>query len=58
MPSPPSWFQCVDDALQALREYPSPVLDRAGIETLLRVSRRTAIRLLHAFGGTRPGGHS
>jgi hypothetical protein len=55
MPSPPSWFQCVDDALQALREYPSPVLDRAGIETLLRVSRRTAIRLLHAFGGYQAG---
>jgi hypothetical protein len=55
MPSPPQWFQCLDDALEALREYPRPVVDRASLEKLLRVSRRTAIRLLHAFGGSQAG---
>jgi hypothetical protein len=55
MPSPPLWFQHVASALEALGELPFPVVDRAGVEKLLRVSRRTAIRLLHDFGGYQAG---
>jgi hypothetical protein len=55
MPSPPQWFQWVDDALEALRAFPGPLVDRASLETLLRVSRRTAIRLMNGFGGYQAG---
>jgi hypothetical protein len=55
MPAQPQWFQWVDVALEELRAFPGPVLDRAGVEKLLRVSRRTAIRLLHQFGGYQAG---
>ena len=55
MPSPPQWFQHVDSALEALRAFPGPLVDRAGLEQLLRVSRRTAIRLMNHFGGYQAG---
>jgi hypothetical protein len=55
MPRPPQWFQHVPDALEALREFPAPVLDRAALEKLFRVNRRDAIRLLHRFGGYQTG---
>ena len=55
MPSPPQWFQHVDSALEALRAFPGPLVDRAGLEKLLRVSRRTAIRLMNHFGGYQAG---
>lgn len=35
--------------------FPAPVVDRAGLETLLHVSRRAAIRLMHRFGGYQAG---
>lgn len=55
MPRSPQWFQDVPTALQQLREVSAPVVDRAGLEKLLRVSRRDAIRLLHRFGGYQAG---
>lgn len=55
MPSPPQWFQHVASALEALRESAGPVVDRASLEKLLRVSRRTAIRLMNDFGGYQAG---
>lgn len=38
-----------------LRGFPAPVVDRASLETLLHVSRRDTIRLLHRFGGYQAG---
>ncbi len=55
MPSPPQWFQQVDSALEELRAFPGPLVDRAGLEKLLRVSRRTAIRFMNLFGGYQVG---
>ena len=51
----PKWFQQVADAIAALRASSVPVIDRDGIERLLGVSRRDAIRLLHRFGGYQAG---
>lgn len=55
MPRQPEWLQQVPSALDQLREFPAPVLDRAALERLLSVSRRDAIRLLHRFGGYQSG---
>jgi len=38
-----------------IRTFPAPVVDRAGLEILLHVSRRAAIRLMHRFGGYQAG---
>jgi len=55
MPRQPQWFLQVPSALEQLANFPAPVVDRAGIEKLLGVSRRDAIRLLHRFGGYQAG---
>jgi hypothetical protein len=41
--------------LEALERLPCPVVDRAALEILFGVSRRTAIRLMSQFGGYRSG---
>ena len=43
------------DALTALRQMTAPVVDRTTLETLLKIQRRTAIRLLHQLGGQQLG---
>ena len=48
-------MQQLPAALDELRRFPAPVLDRAALEKLLRVERRTAIRLMHRFGGFQAG---
>jgi hypothetical protein len=55
MPRNPEWYQQLPAALAMIRTIPAPVVDRAGLETLLRVSRRAAIRLMHRFGGYQAG---
>ena len=55
MPRKPEWLQQLPAALDQLRRFPAPVVDRAALEKLLRVERRTAIRLLHRFGGFQAG---
>ena len=42
-------------ALSALRQMTAPVVDRTTLETLLKIQRRTAIRLLHQLGGEQLG---
>ena len=42
-------------ALAALRQMTAPVVDRTTLETLLKIQRRTAIRLLHQLGGEQLG---
>jgi Mor family transcriptional regulator len=49
------WFQELPAALEALKELTTPVIDRATLERLLRIHRRTAIRLMQRFGGYQAG---
>ena len=55
MPRQAEWLQQIPGALQALEKITTPVIDRAMLETLLRVHRRGAIRLMHRFGGYQAG---
>jgi hypothetical protein len=55
MPAKPQWFLRVPDILEVLECVKTPVVDRASIEKLFRVSRRRAIQLLHRFGGYQAG---
>jgi hypothetical protein len=50
MPKPVDWTPLLPQALAALRAMTAPAVDRAMIERLLKIHRRTAIRLLHQFG--------
>ena len=55
MPRKPDWIERLPAALEELRPFPAPVIDRAILEKLLRIERRTAIRLMHQFGGYQAG---
>ncbi len=55
MAKPVDWTPLVPDALTALRQMTAPVVDRTTLETLLKIQRRTAIRLLHQLGGQQLG---
>ena len=55
MPKPVDWTPLVPAALAALRQMTAPVVDRTTLETLLKIQRRTAIRLLHQLGGQQLG---
>lgn len=50
MPKPIDWTPLVPQALATLRGMTTPAVDRSVLERLLKVHRRTAIRLLHQFG--------
>lgn len=55
MAKPIDWIPVVPDAIASLKASIEPVVDRAALEKLLKVHRRTAIRLLHHFGGQQWG---
>ncbi len=55
MPRKCEWLQQLPAALEELHRFPSPVVDRAVLEKVLRVERRVAIRLMHRFGGFQAG---
>ena len=55
MPRSPQWFHQLASALAQLQTFPAPVVDRASLEEMLQISRRSAIRLLHEFGGYQAG---
>jgi hypothetical protein len=55
MAKPVDWIPLVPAALTALRQMTAPVVDRTTLETLLKIQRRTAIRLLHQLGGQQLG---
>jgi hypothetical protein len=55
MPSKPQWLLRVPEIIDALGSMTAPVLDRASLESLFRVSRRRAIQLLHRFEGYQVG---
>ena len=49
------WTPLIPSALQSLRASGEAVVDRSTLERLLKIHRRTAIRLLHRFGGRQAG---
>ena len=55
MPRKAEWFQQVPAALETLGKLTTSVIDRAMLESLLRIHRRAAIRLMHRFGGYQAG---
>jgi hypothetical protein len=55
VPRKAEWTEQLPFALEELRRFPAPVIDRSILEKVLRVQRRTAIRLLHRFGGFQSG---
>ena len=55
MPRKAEWIQHLPEAIEKLRSFPTPVVDRAGLEVILLVHRRVAIRLMHRFGGFQAG---
>lgn len=55
VPRKSEWIEQVPAALEELRAFPAPVIDRAILEKLLGVERRTAIRLMGRFGGFQTG---
>ncbi len=55
MPRQPQWYQRVPEAIRALNQFPAPVVDRQGLEHLLGLGRRDAIRLMHRLGGYQCG---
>ena len=55
MPRRIEWLEQLPNALEELRQFPTPVVDRAVLERVLRIHRRSAIRLMHRFGGFQSG---
>ena len=55
MPRKTEWIEQLPAALEELRAFPAPVVDRAVLEKVLRIKRRTAIRLMNRFGGFQTG---
>jgi hypothetical protein len=49
------WMEQLPAALDELRTFPCPVVDRAVLQNVFRIERRTAIRLMHQFGGYQSG---
>jgi hypothetical protein len=55
VPRKPEWIEQLPFALKEVRLFPAPVIDRAILEKVLRIERRTAIRILNRFGGFQSG---
>ena len=55
MPARPGWFLRLPEILDEIQSLGSPVLDRALMERIFGLRRRSAIDLLHRFGGYQSG---
>jgi hypothetical protein len=55
MPRSPQWFHQLASTIEQLKTFPAPVVDRASLENMFQISRRSAIRLLHECGGYQVG---
>jgi hypothetical protein len=55
MPRPVDWTPLIREALAQLRALTSPTVYRGTLETIFKLPRRTAIRLMREFGGERAG---
>ncbi len=55
MPKSIDWLGAAPEALKQLQAMSVKVVDRATIEQLFKIHRRTAIRIMHRFGGQQAG---
>ena len=55
MAKPNDWTPLIPHALSQLKLMRSKVVDRRTLEQLLKIHRRTAIRLMHQLGGEQAG---
>jgi hypothetical protein len=55
VPKPVDWLPLLPSAIEQLRNMNAKVVDRAALEQVFKIHRRTAIRLMHQFGGVRAG---
>jgi hypothetical protein len=55
MARPVDWTPLIPEALAQLRALTSNTVYRGTLERIFKVPRRTAIRLMHEFGGERAG---
>ena len=55
MPRPVDWTSLLPDALTQLRAMTSQTVYRGTLEQIFHIPRRTAIRLMHEFGGEQAG---
>ena len=55
MPDKPLWLTCVPDAIRQLQTDSDPWVDRARLESLLRIGRRRAQQLLAPVASRRVG---
>lgn len=55
MPRPVDWTSIIPEVLTQLRAMTSQTVYRGTLEQLFKISRRTAVRLMHEFGGERAG---
>jgi hypothetical protein len=58
MPPVPEWFQRLPSILAELEAYPAPMLDRASLQKLFGVGRRTAVNLMARFGAEQQAGRT
>jgi hypothetical protein len=55
MARPLDWTPLIPEALAQLRAMTSQTVYRGTLETIFKIPRRTAIRLMHEFGGEQAG---
>lgn len=55
MPRRTEWIERLPSAVEELKQFSCPVIDRAILERVLRIHRRVAIRLMHRLGGFQSG---
>jgi hypothetical protein len=55
MPPLPTWFHRLTEIIEALDAFEPEFVDRATLENLFQLQRRSAINLMHEFGGYQIG---
>ena len=55
MPPKPSWLRRIPEMRETLKGVKAPLLDRASLERLFRVSPRRAMKLAHEIGAVEVG---
>jgi hypothetical protein len=56
VPPQPSWLARLPDAIAQLEAFPREGVSRSNLQTLLDLSKRRTIQLMHAWGAERRGG--
>jgi hypothetical protein len=56
MPSRPTWFARLPDAIAQLEEFPRETVTRTELQTVLALSKRRTVQLMHEWAAERRGG--